>query len=332
VAFRPPLLAFRPMTGPRSIALPDGRLGPPRSRFLALFKVAKFTVHQHYYGLLLVASLLPAGTVRRGRTLAVLAFCLLSMAAVVAVTTALDDLAGYRNGGDSLTYGGQGRGKRRKPLLEGAVTERDVLLFAAVAELVAVAAGLVAFALAGTWSPLALLIFGGAALFSVQYSWGLSVSFHPGGGEALLFGSTAATVWWPYLLLAHRLNPSVILAGLLLGAWFLVVCLNENANDAAGDRAVGRRTIAAVFPLPVTRVAIVVLYAAAIGGAVLAVVRGWFPAFTLALLVPAWVMQGYHLRLGAGQGRWLRAAVCAFFAVDAGALGLAAAGAATHWW
>jgi 1,4-dihydroxy-2-naphthoate polyprenyltransferase len=320
------------MTGTQTEGVLPTRIGSPLSRFLALFKVAKFTVHQHYYGLLLVASLLPASAVGRGRALAVLAFCLISMAAVVAVTTALDDLSGYRNGGDELTYGTQARGKRRKPLLEGAVTERDVLLFAGVAELIALVAGAIAFILAGTWSPLALLIFAGAALFSVQYSWGLSLSFYPGGGEALLFGSTAATVWWPYLLLAPRLDAPAVLAGLLLGAWFLIVCLNENANDSAGDRAVGRRTIAVVFPLRVTRLAITTLYLAAIAGVFLGVSRGWFSAFTPALLVPAWAMQAFHLRLGAVQGRWLRAAIWAFFAVDLGALGLAAAGAAGHWW
>jgi 1,4-dihydroxy-2-naphthoate octaprenyltransferase len=310
---------------------PAVALSTPWRRFLSLFKVAKFTVHQHYYGLALVVTLLPSATVTGGRAVAALVCCLVSMAAVVAATTALDDLTGFRNGGDALNYGTQGRGKRRKPLLEGAVTERDVLIFSGVAELIALAAGAMAFALAPHRPPLAVALFVGAAVFSVQYSWGLSFSFRAGGGELLVFASTAATVYWPYLILHGRLEPVALLEGALLGLWFVLVVMNENANDAAGDLAVGRRTLAAAFPLVLTRVLVVGGYLAGPAAVVAAVAAGWLPWLVLVLLVPAWVMQGRHLVLGVRQGRWLRAAIWAFLAIDAAALALAAANAIYYW-
>jgi 1,4-dihydroxy-2-naphthoate octaprenyltransferase len=320
-------MALTDLAEPR---VPGGAPVPLRTRLgalLALTKVAKFTVYQHYFGIALAATLVPWSVAGQWRTGAVLGLCLLSIAGVVATTTALDDLAGYRNGGDARTYGAKGRGSRRKPLLEGTVTERQVAVFASITEAVALLAGVAAFLVAHRFPPLAVLLFLVPAVVSTQYSWGLRLSFHPGGGELLLFGSTVATLLWPYLLIGGTAMSPALVQAALLAVWFLVVLMSENAHDAEADRAVGRRTLAAAYPLRLTRVLVAILVAGSVLLELAAVAAGWLGWLALPLLVPAWVLQVLQLRDGLSRGRWLRAAVYGFMAFNLGFLALLGTGA-----
>jgi 1,4-dihydroxy-2-naphthoate octaprenyltransferase len=290
----------------------------------ALFKVAKLTVFQHYFGLALAWTLLPWSVATQARTLGVFACCLISVVAVVAATTALDDLVGFRNGGDIRSYGANGneRGARRKPLLDGAVTERQVIVFIAIAQAVGLCAGIGAFLVAGAWPLSAVALFLAAAALSPQYSWGLRLSFRPGGAEALLWYSTVATLLWPYLLLQGTQVATALLESALLGCYFMLVLLSENANDATADAAVGRRTLAVVLPLTATRAVVAGLAVGSILLPLWAAVAGLLPYLVLLLLVPAWLLLARQVALGAGRCRWLPAAVWGFAAFNAGFVAL----------
>lgn len=297
---------------------PAGRLAALRP----LHKVAKLTVVQHYFGIPLAATLLPATVVWSARSLAVLGLCLLCMAGVVAATTALDDLTGYRDGSDALNYGTAGRGSRTKPLLQGGVSQRSVLGFAAVSEAVALLAGFGALAVASRWTLAPVALFLLPALLSPHYSWGLRISYRPFGGELLVLLATVATLLWPYTLLAGGGTgalPAVEAA--LLGVWFLIVVASENTNDIPGDRAAGRRTLSVVLgPATMRRVLAGLiaswtgLVAAGVGAGVLT------PAVPL-LLVPTLALHIWHLAVESRWRRWLRGAAVSFLAFNLGSSG-----------
>ncbi|MGH1551962.1 hypothetical protein ACRAWF_06805 [Streptomyces sp. L7] len=87
---------------------------------------------QHYFGLFLAWLLLDRATLERPGTTPAMLLFLLGSAAIVACACAADDVAGYRNGSDAINYqeGETLRDIRKKPLLSGAVTERQAIGFA----------------------------------------------------------------------------------------------------------------------------------------------------------------------------------------------------------
>jgi len=290
-----------------------------------LRKVAKFTVVQHYFGIPLAATLLPVGVLLSWRSFAVLSLCLLCLAGVVAATTALDDLTGYRDGGDRINYGTEGRGGRTKPLLQGAVTERSVLVFAVVCEVLALLAGFAALAVAGRWTPLPVALFLGPALLSPHYSWGMRISYRPVGGEVLVFVATVATLLWPYALLSTAgIGALPVAEAVLLGIWFLIVVVSENTNDVAGDRAVGRRTLSVLVSAAAVRRILAGLVAGWVGIAVGCTVAGVFSPVALGFLAPTAAMHVWHLVEVSRRQRWLRGAAISFMAFNLGFAGLLA--------
>lgn len=295
------------------------------SAFRRLRKVAKFTVVQHYFGIPLAATLLSAATVLTWRAGAAMVLCLLCMAGVVAATTALDDLNGYRDGSDALNYGAAGRGARVKPMLQGGVTEGSVLAFALVSWALALLAGFGALAVAGRWTPVTVGLFLLPALFSPHYSWGLRISYRPAGGELLILFATAATLLWPYTLLVDGgVSAAPVVQAVLLGLWFVIVVISENANDVRGDRAVGRRTLPVLVPVPVVRGIILGLVVAWAGLVVACVAAGIFAPAAAALLAPTLALHGWHIAVESRHGRWLRGAVISFIAFNLGFVALLA--------
>src|SRR5260221_2173643 len=152
-----------------------------RSILIGFARLGKLNVYQHYYGLVLAWLMVPAAMLNQpGTTVAMLLF-LLSQVGVVACTCAADDLTGYRNGSDAANYrpGDLARNYRTKPLLTGALTERDAVAFVAVSGTVAVVAGLAGFTVLGWHVPLAAVLLFVALLGTNQYSAGLRVSYLP---------------------------------------------------------------------------------------------------------------------------------------------------------
>lgn len=292
-----------------------------------LLRLSKVRVFQHYFGLALAWLMLsPAALDRPGATAAML-WLLLGSVAIVACACAADDITGYRNGSDAMNYqaGETLRDIRSKPLLSGAVTERQALVFALASGAVAVLAGAAGFAALGWRSPLAayVLYLAGFA-FSVQYSAGLRISFHRGGSETILCLATAAGLLAPYLAVEERWTLAATLAALLLGLWLVLVSSCSNINDAEGDRAVGRRTLATTVGHPVLKAAMVGYFAVEVALVLALAFRadGW-PVWTLVAMLPVVATHAAQLRAAVLGGRWLEARRLALIAYNLGFLALA---------
>ncbi|MCQ8831643.1 UbiA family prenyltransferase [Streptomyces malaysiensis] len=292
-----------------------------------LFRLSKIFVYQNYFGWGMAwLTLSPQARDRPGTTAAMLLFLLGSMG-IVTCTCATDDLVGFRNGSDARNYksGETKRDIRGKPLLSGAVTEREAVRFIVCAASVAVLAGIGAFwALDWRAPAAAYLLYGVGFFFSVQYSAGLRLSYHRGGAETLLCLATTAGLLAPYLAVERHWSSPAVLAGLLLGLWLVMVSSYSNVNDADGDRSVGRRTLAASTGPRVYKTAMVLLVlASATLICLLGLATPW-PWWTLLTLLPATVLHTAQLREGPLRGRWLSARKLGLYAYDLGFLGLLA--------
>jgi 1,4-dihydroxy-2-naphthoate octaprenyltransferase len=291
-----------------------------------LVRLSKIRVFQHYFGLALAWVMLgPEVGHRPGAVPAMLLF-LLGSAAIVACACSADDIAGFRNGSDAVNYKSSEplRDIRAKPLLSGAVSERQAVTFSVVSGAVAVAAGVAAFWQLRWQAPAAAyaLYLAGFAI-SVQYSAGLKISFHRGGAEALLCLTTAAGLLAPFLAVNRRWSPPAVEAALLLGLWLVMVSSCSNVNDAAGDGSVGRRTLAVSTGGVVPKVAMVAFFVVSVG-LVLALTFStarwplWAPLTTL----PAIAVHAWQLYVGPGLGRWLEARRLGLIAYNLGCVGI----------
>jgi 1,4-dihydroxy-2-naphthoate octaprenyltransferase len=305
------------------------KLGTPRrsavTTFKGLVRLSKITVYQHYYGLVLAWLILTAAALHRpGVTAAMLLFLLASMGIVTCACSA-DDVVGYRNGSDAANYkpGDLGRDIRRKPLLSGAVTEREAVVFVAVSATVAASAGVAAFTVLGWHVPVvSVLIFVAAFVFTVQYSAGLRLSYILGGTEILLCLATASGLLFPYLAVERRWSAPAVTAAFMLGMWLVMVSTYSNVNDKEGDAAVGRRTLAAATRPAVFKTAMVFFYLISVGLVITLALATYWPWWTLLTLAPAVGLHTLQLYLGPGRDRWLIARKIGFLAYDVGFAGL----------
>jgi 1,4-dihydroxy-2-naphthoate polyprenyltransferase len=302
---------------------PD-RVRPARRGLAAGFvRLSKLNVYQHYYGLLLAWLMVPAGTLHQLRTTAAMLLFLVSQVCVVACTAAADDLTGYRNGSDAANYrpGDLGRNYRTKPLLTGALTERDVVAFVAASFAVAIVAGLAGFTVLGWHVPASAVVIFIVALGTTQYSAGLRVSYLPGGAESLLGAATAAGLLYPYLALARQWSAAAVIVSLILGLWLVMVSTYSNVKDAVGDAAVGRRTLATLGAY-FYKTAMLMFYLSYLGLTfALAFATNW-PWWTLLTLLPVTTMRTLQLYAGPVRERWLVARKIGFLSYDVGFLGL----------
>ncbi|GLV72706.1 UbiA family prenyltransferase [Streptomyces hygroscopicus] len=320
-----------PATG-RAATAPDtgaARGGPvdrsPRGIARSFLRLSKVTVYQHFFPWALALAMLDGAALDRSGAIPAMALFLVASAAIVACTSAVDDIVGNRNGSDAANYkeGDLGRDIRRKPLLSGAVTEREAQIFAAATGVLALLTGLGGFAALGWAVPLeSVLVFLAVGACSVQYSGGFRFSFRTGGSETMLGLVTAGGLVFPYLALARRWSAAAVLEALIMGLWLVMVISYSNVNDKDGDAAVGRKTLAVVSGPKVFKGAMVLFFAADVGllaaWALLPAVP-WWGALTL---LPAVALHAAQLRFGVGQDNWLKARLCGFIAYDLGFLGL----------
>ena len=288
-------------------------------------RLGKLTVYQHYYGPALAALVLLGGDARAGVAVAACALHVVAVAGMVAATSALDDLTGYRNGSDRRNYEQPDslRDIRRKPLLAGTLPVRGAQLTAVGGQLVALVAGVAGFAVAGRADPVAVTLFALAWVLSCQYSWGLRLSYRTAGGEALLLFSTAASLLWPLLGVSREHWGTGLVQAALLACWMLNVSLYSNLHDAPGDREVGRRTIAVLFPRRVTHAVLVGLFAGTVALVAGGALAGVLPAWAFAALLPVWLTQARQLRLEVARGLTMRARALGFRTFNRGFAGLA---------
>lgn len=288
------------------------RSTPPRApatgKARAYVRLAKLDVIDYYLGLLVVWTLLPPADRFGGAAPGVLGLFLLGEVLVVAAMVALDDLTGYRDGSDVTNYGPDApvRRRARKPLVAGTLREVEVLRFA---WLTAVAGGLVwtvAVLLAPHRPGWAVTVVAATFVLSLQYSWGARLSYR-GLQEFFIAALGWALVLGPYGLLAGAPAAFVVVQALLFGLGPLLFGVYSNTNDIAGDRQVGRPTVAcrltprgnAVFIAAVSLAETALIVGAAVAGAA----PWWFPF----AMLPTMVLRVGQYHVGFGRGDILRA-------------------------
>lgn len=285
-----------------------GAVAVPPAKVRAYARLAKLDMFDYYLSALVVWTLLAPAARLDGQNLLTLAIFLLSEVCLIAALVAFDDVTGYRDGSDAINYGPDAPARRlaRKPLLAGTLSEAEAVRFGWGAAGVGTLLLAVSVALAPnrpTWVLVAAVIY---VVLCVQYSWGLKISYH-GGQEAFIAGLGVAVMLVPYGLLSAEATGFAIVQAALFGLGILLVGVYSNINDIAGDRRVGRPTVAATVSPRGNAAFIGVLSLAEtmviIGSAAAGVAPWWFP---LAML-PVMVLRAVQLRTGLFRGEILLA-------------------------
>ena len=160
---------------------------------------------------------------------------------------------------------------------------------------------------------------------AVQYSWGLKLSYRPGGLELVIFLVNSATLLLPYWWIAREVTTVAATTSALVAVWFLLVVGYGNAADRDGDAASGRRTFAVLAPPAVYRAYLVVLWLAGGVLAVLPFALGLLEPVGLPFVLPLLAMQAIQVYWGVVRRDPRRAMKTGFRAIDAGGIGLAIA-------
>lgn len=219
---------------------------PVAHRIRAYVRLAKLDVFDYYLSLLVVWSLLAPAVRWQPRTLAVLLVLLAGQVCVAAAMVTFDDVTGYRDGSDAANYGPDAPARRlaRKPLLAGTLTEPEAIRFGWLTAAAGTALWALAVAVAPHHPLWTVLVAALCLVSSVQYSWGVKLSYR-GGQEVFLAGLGIGWVLAPYGLLAGTPGGFVAVQAVLFGLGPLLFGVWSNTNDIAGDAAVGRITVAA---------------------------------------------------------------------------------------
>ncbi|GLW09388.1 hypothetical protein Misp01_45170 [Microtetraspora sp. NBRC 13810] len=266
-----------------------------RTTFVNYARLVKYQFVLDFCLALIVAwTALDAGAKYSGETFLVLLTFILGQIGVLSAVMSLDDVTGIRDGSDSANYlhGDQTRLRplSRKPLLTGALSVSHAARF-----------GYLSIAWGVVWWTVTVFLAPHAALWtilvtvllltaSVQYSWGLKLSYR-GFGEILLLLCPAAFVVAPYGFLTGTLPPVVAVAALVFGFGQLMIGAYSNTNDIEGDAAVGRRTVAVVTSPRGNRVFLGCATAANLLVILVPAVAGWVPWWLPVVLAPVMVLR-----------------------------------------
>jgi 1,4-dihydroxy-2-naphthoate polyprenyltransferase len=296
-----------------------------RGKASAYVRLGKLDIYQIFLPLPLVWSLLPYNVASSLYGIGIVILVLLSVMGVVAAALALDDVTGKRNGVDELAYAGSEklRGTKMKPLVVGELTESEAMRFAFISAIIGIAMGVMAFIFAKHSSVLLFVIFLLVALNALQYSYGIRTSYLlVGGSEFVVLTSFAGAVIIPYLLITGELTGRVVLEAILMGVWMVQVGVFSNSADAAKDRIVKRRTLAATLAPQANKLFIVGLFFIVWGVTAWGIYTGMLSRWLLVALIPCWILQVTQLIVGVYQNRWLRARWLGFRAYELATLAL----------
>jgi 1,4-dihydroxy-2-naphthoate octaprenyltransferase len=290
-------------------------------RFGVFFELGKLKIVELWLGFCVGVALLGRAPLHSAQTIGVLLLILVAGVAVIAATCSLDDIVGVRDGVDQANHRGPARWGVSKPILAGRLGERQAFGFVRLLAAVALVATAAALALA--WPLPAWLVATSLAMMAlaVNYSYGLKLSYH-GAGELVILVGGAGTVLLPYALVAKAAPPAVIASALLVGAWHAQVVMCSNTKDADGDRATGRRTIAARTSERGNRRYIAAAFAVGWGATALAFATRVIPAWYVLPLAPVWALQARQLWLGVVARRWLDARLLGFRVLRTGIVAL----------
>ncbi|MEV6717874.1 UbiA family prenyltransferase [Lentzea sp. NPDC051208] len=278
-----------------------------RTRGTAYFRLAKLDILDYYLGVVVVWTLLVPALRFDAGVLTTTGVFLLGEVFVIAAMVALDDLTGYRDGSDVTNYSPDDLARRRyrKPLVAGTLTEDQVLRFAWVTGVIGALLWLAAIAIAPHTPLWTLALIAVTYFFSLQYSWGVKLSYH-GFQEFFIAGLGWALVLAPYGLATGRIDGFVLAQALLFGLGPLLFGVYSNTNDVAGDRSVGRPTVAALTSPRGNMFFVIAVSAAEVALIAAVPVLGgpwWFP---LALL-PTILLRIRQVWIGFAQHDILRA-------------------------
>lgn len=286
-------------------------------KLLSYARLAKLDVFDYYLGLPVVLSavVLP---LRDFDPAVVGTLCLFGLAAVLmtAALVAFDDLTGYRDGSDIRNYRANPtlRRARRKPLVTGALTEREVVWFGwltTVAGAAVFAATVVAAPHAPQWT---IWLIVANFVVGVQYSYGLRISYH-GFQEAYIAALGWVMVLAPYGLATGRFDGFVLVQALLFGLGPLMFGVYSNTNDIAGDRSVGRPTVAALTSPRGNRRFVAALSVSEFLLGAAASATGVAPWWFVLLMLPVTVLRARQFGIGFGpRGDILHARAIGFTA------------------
>jgi 1,4-dihydroxy-2-naphthoate octaprenyltransferase len=310
------------------ITYPTRHIGSPK-KLVGFVQLAKLRVFYHAYEWLLAALLLHMQGFWAPGALPSLILFLVTMFAVQGAACAVDDIIGFRDGSDAENYRKndllpQPRKLLPKPLLTGLLTEREAISFAVAAVLAATAAaaGSLLVVNAPPESAAGYLI---VLACAVQYSWGLKLSYRPGGLEFVIVLVNAATIILPYWWIAHRVTGIAVIMAAVVSVWTLLVVSYGNAADREGDETSGRRTFAVLAGPQVYRVFLVVLWFASLTLNVLPFALGLLKPICVLFVVPLLATQALQLYWGAIRGDARRAMKIGMRCYDLGGLGFAVA-------
>jgi len=303
-----------------SVAADRGVRGVRRTA-VALGQLGKVKLVEIWLGPLLAASAAIGRGAGTGRT-AVLGLLFVAVVGfTMCASHALDDVTGFLDGSDRRNYAPERRRSQVKPLVQGTLTPSQARVFAAVS--VALAAGLVLIFFLISAAPGWVLAAGLAVpLLGAQYSYGVNFSYRiPAGGELVTGLCLAASVVVPYTAVTGRLSAGAVVEGVLFGGWLVEVLACSNTTDAADDRLVGRRTVAALTSPRANLVFVTALISGPWVLTAAAAAAGVLSPWTLAGLLPAYAIQGYVLRNGL-RGQWRNRRNYGFLAVRYAIAGL----------
>lgn len=298
-----------------------------RERLVAYKDLAKLDFYDVYLSVPLAWTLL--GTPTDARAFVLLALMLVFNLGYLMAACALDDVQGIRDGIDTVNYDASAtlRKRKRKPLVDDRLTERQALAFAWGSVLVAIVAGVAAFAVAGAtpwwFVPLAATMMA----IALGYSWGPKLSY-VGGQELVIILGSALNLALMFAIVDGALTWTVVAEGVLLGCWLMQLTSFANVNDREGDRQAGRMTIPARLSVAGAQRFTAGLYV--LGWVVLAagLAAGVLPAWLLVLQLPVIAAQALALRAGIGRRDWLAARVACIRVYRLGWLSLVVANVA----
>jgi 1,4-dihydroxy-2-naphthoate octaprenyltransferase len=274
------------------------------SRLRTCARLGKLDVYDYYLGIFLALSavLFPVAAFT-ARNALVLGLFLVGQVGVLMAMVALDDVTGFRDGSDLANYGPDNplRSKARKPLVAGTLTVPQALRFAWASA----AAGAVLWAGAVLLAPhrpaWALMAAGALFVVSLQYSYGLKISYH-GFQEAFLVALGAVLVIAPYGLMSGGFSGFLMVQAVLFGFGPLMFGVYSNTNDVAGDRAVGRPTVAALVSERGNALFIGALCTAEFLIGAIASATGIAPWWFVLLMLPATALRGRQYLTGFCRG------------------------------
>lgn len=283
----------------------------------AFFELGKLRIVELWLGFFVGVTLLDAAAFRDARSLAILGLILCVGIAVIAATCSLDDIVGVRDGVDQANHRGGARWGVNKPILTGELTEARAFRFVHLLGIVAVSGFAAVLALAWPLPTWLVVTMPAMMLIALNYSYGLKLSYR-GGGELVILTGAAGTVLLPCALITRAADPLLLTEALLVGLWHAQVVVFSNTQDAAGDRATGRMTIAARTTEGGNRRYILGVFAVSAAVGVGGLAAGWLPIAYVIALAPVWALQLVQLRRGVGQRRWLDARLLGFRTVRVG--------------